>query len=337
LLDHINPLYDGGGRIVAEYDLEGRMLAEYNVIDRHFGSIAKYAMMSQGEIYLGIATTMAEREFRRGFGEDWSVVCREKRIWSGREAMEVLRCDARGLYEAWKVSEVVRLGKDLYCGRVQFMRGKWFYVLNGFYMAMRNEYLEPSSCVHAYVIQWNAEMLPWKDFLTRAIGSSDPAEAMPDSLRRTIYDRYKQLEMEEKPDEVFNAVYGSESPLECLADRLNWCFISTVQQDVFGRILLGKGIPESKIMEWCENSKVQMLQDTTAAIGMKINEGMMDVFDVVKGMDTRECLDVLIQVYDCELFGSTDGSKQRIRGRRKRMRYRSGDENEAVRGCCVIC
>jgi hypothetical protein len=59
----------------------------------------------------------------------------------------------------------LRLGKDLYCGKIHHsVGGKWVYVLDGFYMAMRNEYLEPSSCVHAYVIQWSAEMLPWKHF-----------------------------------------------------------------------------------------------------------------------------------------------------------------------------
>jgi hypothetical protein len=340
LLDHINPLYDGGGRIVAEYDLNGQMLAEYHVvIDRQYGLISKYAMMNQGDI-IGITTAMCEKEFQKGFGEDWSMVWREKRLYSGREAMEVLRCDARGLYEAWKKAEVVRLGKDLYCGRIHqcSVGGKWVYVLNGFFMAMRNEYLEPSSCVHAYVIQWSAEMLPWKDFLTRAIGSSDPCKALPDSLRRTIYERYRNLEMEEQPNELFNAIHASESPLEGLAERLNWSFTKSVQHDEFGRILLGKGIPESKILEWCENSKVSMTWDVTP-IGRGVDvSGMMDIFDVVKGMDTRECLDTLIQVYDCELFGSKEGREnKRKRPRRRRIIHRASSvDNEAKGGCCII-
>eukprot|EP00557_Chaetoceros_sp_GSL56_P008603 CAMPEP_0176492178 /NCGR_PEP_ID=MMETSP0200_2-20121128/8845_1 /TAXON_ID=947934 /ORGANISM="Chaetoceros sp., Strain GSL56" /LENGTH=339 /DNA_ID=CAMNT_0017889693 /DNA_START=813 /DNA_END=1835 /DNA_ORIENTATION=- len=214
-------------------------------------------------------------------------------------------------------------------------------VLNGFYMAMRNEYLEPSSCVHAYVIQWSAEMLPWKDFLTRAIGSSDPSKALPDSLRRTIYDRYRYLEMEERPNEFFNAIHASESPLEGLAERLNWSFSKTVQQDEFGKTLLGKGIPESKILEWCENSKVSMSRnDATATIGGRYVDvaGMMDIFDVVKGMDTRECLDTLIQVYDCELFGSKEGREhKRKRRRRRRIIHRTSSvDNEAMGGCCII-
>jgi hypothetical protein len=339
LLDHINPLYDGGGRIMAEYDLDGRMLAEYHhVIDRHYGLIAKYAMMNQVDI-LEMTTIMCEKEFQRGFGEDWSVVCREKRICSGREAMDILRCDARGLYEAWKTALVVRLGKDLYCGRIHSVRGKWFYVLNGFYMVMRNEYLEPSSCVHAYVIQWSAEMLPWEDFLTRAIGSSDPSKALPDSLRRIIYERYRQLEMEEQPNELFNAIHASESPLEGLAERMNWSFSKSLQQDEFGRLLLGKGIPESKILEWCENSRVSMSWDATSVGRDLAVSGMMDIFDIVKGMDTRECLDALIQVYDCELFGSNKSlEKKRKRRWRQKIVYqgRSGD-NEASGGCCIIC
>jgi hypothetical protein len=38
-------------------------------------------------------------------------VWREKRIYSGREAMEVLRCNARGLYEAWKEAKGVKVGE----------------------------------------------------------------------------------------------------------------------------------------------------------------------------------------------------------------------------------
>jgi hypothetical protein len=105
--------------------------------------------------------------------------------------------------------------------------------------------------------------------------------------------------------------------LEGLAERLNWSFSNTVQQDEFGRILLGKGIPESKILEWCGNSKVPMSRnDATAMIGGRYVDvaGMMYIFDVVKGMDTRECLDTLIQVYDCELFGSKEGRKKNGRG-----------------------
>jgi hypothetical protein len=120
---------------------------------------------------------------------------------------------------------------------------------------------------------------------------------------------------------------------------MNWSFSKSLQQDEFGRLLLGKGIPESKILEWCENSRVSMSWDATSVGRDLAVSGMMDIFDIVKGMDTRECLDALIQVYDCELFGSNKSlEKKRKRRWRQKIVYqgRSGD-NEASGGCCIIC
>jgi hypothetical protein len=312
LLDHINPFDDGGGRIIAEYDISSDFIQEGNLVEKQYKLLAHHAMITSGS-----SVEISNNDFEAAFGEDLCLVKNEKRIYNAREALSGLACDPHGLEQAWREAEedsskgkIHCFGPDCYCGNLM-LNGKNVYVMNGFFMAMREEYVKAGSSTHAYVIQWNADTLSWKDFSTRAIGAADPVKALPDSLRKVIFEMYQTLGMSMSTQSSSLAndyIHASASPLEGLAERIHWCS-KKVHQDEYGRILLGKGIPEGKILDWCDNVFVSPLPVN----GKDPNSSGMRIFDVVQGMDSKECAEKLTELYDIELFGPIGGFQQKGR------------------------
>ena len=307
LLDHINPLDDGGGRIIAEYDISSELIQEGNLVEKQFKLLAHHAMIRSGS-----SVEISNNDFKAAFGEDLHLVKNEKRIYNAREALSGLACNPHALEQAWREAEkdsskgkIHCFGPDCYCGNL-LLNGKNVYVMNGFFMAMREEYVKAGSSTHAYVIQWNADTLSWKDFSTRAIGAADPFKALPDSLRKIIFEKYQTLGMSTQSSLANDCIHASASPLEGLAERIHWCS-KKVHQDEYGRILLGKGIPEGKILDWCDNVFVSSLPVN----GKDPNSSGMRIFDVVQGMDSKECAEKLTELYDIELFGPIGGLEQK--------------------------
>jgi len=320
LLDFINPLDDGGGRIVNEYDLSCLMLdgessrvSMGELVDHQYGELAKYAMHTSGQ-----SVKIPSEEFQKAFGEELQVVKEEKRIYSAREALSALGCDPATLESAWREAEqdsskgkIHSFGKNFHCANLA-IHGKNVYVINGFYMAVRGEYLQPDRPIHCLIIKWNKENLSWSEFLSKVIGGEDPAVAEAGSLRHTIFSKYEEFGLESAPTKVFNAIHASASPLEGLAERMNWCS-RQINADDYGRILLGRGIPESRILDWVSGE---------AVVDAKDESKTTCVFDIVKGMDSKECTEKLTELYDYELFGTSLKKEGRC--------------NPAQTNCCTI-
>jgi hypothetical protein len=307
LLDYINPFDDGGGRIIAEYDISSDLIREGRLVEKQYKLLARHATEVSGS-----AAEISEREFNIVFAEELQVVKDEKRIYNAREALSGLACNPARLEQAWREAEkdsskgkIHRFGPDCYCGNL-LLNGKNVYVMNGHFMALREQFVKAGSSTRAYVIQWTVETLSWKDFLTKAIGAVDPSKALPDSLRRTIFERYRILGMDAQPSLRNNCICASASPLEGLAERIHWCY-KTVHRDEYGRILLGKGIPEAKILDWCDNVIVTPPPEEGS---YKLGDECR-IFDMVQGLNSKECAEKLTRVYDYELFGPLGGFKRK--------------------------
>ena len=94
-------------------------------------------------------------------------------------------------------------------------------------------------------------------------------------MNQIISGQYEESGLESAPTEAYSAIHASASPLEGLAERINWCS-RNVFQDNYGRILLGIGIPESRILHWVSRD---------AGVDLS-NEGKItNVFDLVNGID----------------------------------------------------
>ena len=133
---------------------------------------------------------------------------------------------------------------------------------------------------------WNPAELTWEDFRGKVLGATDPSQAAEDSLRRTILDRYEALGLTSKPNTGDNGVHGSASPLEALAERVNWTG-AKVQFDYFGAALEAAGIPAETVAAWAEDPQVELPWG-----------GKGSLFDAVEDLDSEESIRTLAAIYD---------------------------------------
>jgi len=154
---------------------------------------------------------------------------------------------------------------------------KNIFVINGFYMAMREKYTTPGTSIHYYLIEWDPKDLSWEDFRTKVLGQTDPVTAENGSLRITIFSDWKPLGLTSEPNVGDNGMHASASPFEALAERLNWMG-AALESDPFGKALLDSGIPKETIMTWTKDPQV-------AYAGKKAS-----LFDLLEDLDYDECI-----------------------------------------------
>merc|ERR1719359_1997885 len=135
--------------------------------------------------------------------------------------------------KATNENKFVSFGGGLSCGLLT-VGEKSCYVINPHYMISRAKFTQPKAVLHYYLVEWDPSALSWKDFRGKVVGSADPSSAPVDSLRRKIYDNWKDLGLTSKPSKVDNSIHASASPFEALVERCNWLGV-TMCEDTFGR------------------------------------------------------------------------------------------------------
>jgi len=299
LLDQISLL--GNGFIASECTLSSEDIQKGELIDVHYKTIARYAMQIPVK-----QMPIPPSEFRNAFEEDIDVVIRESRIFNAKQALVACDCTPEQLGEAWREADhlIKKFGTGVYCANIQINQ-KHIYVINGFYLALRRKFTQKLASVYAFVIHWDSRIFSWKFFLSKVIGATNPENAERGSIRKLVHDSYKELGLVHKPDINNNVLHASASPLEGLVERCNW-LSRKIREDEYGQILLRKGIPESIVLSWFENNKVEI-----ASLQLYSKDGteLQHVFDSVKDMESFECTELLVRIYDYELFGFVDGTK----------------------------
>ena len=311
ILDQINPFDDQYGRIVLEYDINSEKNKNGVLIDKQYNTLARYAAGVRG--VLSAKSKIKAGKFKKTFGENLEKVLAEKRIYNALEALSACACTPALLHELWVQAEnfeprsmkkVAMFGKDYYCANL-LIHGKNVYVINGFYMAMREPYVTEGNSIHAFVIQWDASSLDWQDFREKVIGATDPSVAEKGSLRQLVYEKYDELGLEERPNTMNNAIHASASPLEALAEQCIWLG-HEVQAVDYGRFLLGRGIPQSVILDWCHDFEVKVPTKSSVEPIERIEDYHYETsFELVENMNSKECGDKLVGIYDFELCLST--------------------------------
>jgi len=151
------------------------------------------------------------------------------------------------------------------------------YVINGFYMAMRDKYTTDGAAIVYMLAEWDPAALSWKDFRGKVLGATDPAAAPSGSVRRTILESWQDLGLASEPTIGDNGVHASASPFEGLVERMNWLGRPLAEDD-FGRALLAAGIPEDTLLAWTKDPQVEF-------------EGQRrGLFDVMEDTDGAECI-----------------------------------------------
>uniref|UniRef100_A0A7S3YII0 Nucleoside-diphosphate kinase n=1 Tax=Lotharella globosa TaxID=91324 RepID=A0A7S3YII0_9EUKA len=151
------------------------------------------------------------------------------------------------------------------------------YVINGFYMSMREKFVAKGASIYYFIVEWDEKDLSWADFRGKILGPTDPTQAPEDSLRGQILAKYEEFGLKSKPNTGDNGVHASASPFEGLCERLNWAEVK-LAEDPFGKALLDLKIDDKTIMAWTKDPQVE------------VDGSMTSLFDTMEDINSSECL-----------------------------------------------
>jgi len=106
------------------------------------------------------------------------------------------------------------------------------------------------------------------------------------------YTNWEDLGLPSQPSLMNNVVHFSASPLEGLREKLNWIQRKFLE-DPYGRALAEQGITRTLLKE-------SFFLDPMVTVPGR-DTGKVNIFEVLKDLDAKECLDMMIRVYDQEL------------------------------------
>lgn len=266
-------LEDSKVTIKSEGDISGKEIDDKKLIDRHYYAIASKATLLEPD---GIA--VPAEIFEEFFGEAWDPA----KAANALRACELLGIDSDGLEAAFRESEskgkVVKLGGGFYCGRIEIEGKAPLYVFNAFFAKMRDKFTTDGAFIHYYDVEFDPDELSWKDFRGDVLGPTDPKSAPEGSIRNCLYEKWEDLGLSAVPDKGDNGVHASASPLEGLAEKLNW-LQRDISSEPFGEALLNAGISKGTIEEWSMDPRVKLPGG---------HEG--SIFDALEDMDAEDCL-----------------------------------------------
>jgi len=274
-----------GIAIVREGELTGEEIDRDKLIDQHY-----YAIASKATLLTPDQLNVPEAKFEAKFGLAWKSALSEKRALNAMQACAELQVDALQLDEMWaaakKADKLLKAGGGFYIGELPRAGKSPIFVLNGFFMSMRQKFVVKGSSIHYYVVEWDAAKLSWKDFRGKVLGPTDPADAPAGALRQTILAQWQQLGLAAAPNVGDNGVHASASPFEALAERLNWLH-GKLEEDSFGKRLLAAGVTKEQILAWSIDPQV------IDGDGKQVSR-----FDSLEDADSDECIALCVTTTD---------------------------------------
>jgi len=236
--------------VLSKGSLSAEEIDKGMLIDQHYYAIASKATLRKPE-----ELPVPKDKFEAKFGVSWDKVLEDKKAFNALDACAHLGINADELNAAWPNAVKEKFGGGFYCGLVTIEGKEPVYVFNGFFMAMRANFVKPGASISYFVVEWNAADLSWEDFRGKVLGPTNPADAPEDSLRGVILAKWEELGLKSKPNTGDNGVHASASPFEGLAERTNW-LSAKVEEDSFGSALIANGISAETIKEWSVDPRV---------------------------------------------------------------------------------
>lgn len=184
--------------ITCQATVAGRRAQDKKLVDLQYFQVANYACsVTPASALNAIHSYPSPKEiFSSFFRESLNLVVSEKRIMNARVACDLFSLTPGILEELWRKAEseqmVCKMAPKFYCARLKVPTGDtstMVYVVNGFYLAVRETFTNPNAMTHCYEVEWNASEMSWRDLRKKVIGCADPSQAYKGSIRRQIYDR----------------------------------------------------------------------------------------------------------------------------------------------------
>eukprot|EP00300_Choanocystis_sp_HF-7_P037052 c53040_g1_i1.p1 GENE.c53040_g1_i1~~c53040_g1_i1.p1 ORF type:complete len:543 (-),score=130.16 c53040_g1_i1:105-1733(-) len=273
-------------RVLSEGSLTSEEIDKKQLIDKHYYSIASKATILKPNQLAVPAET-----FNDFFKADWQKELQAGTVFNAADACTHLNVDANKMDELWAAAKtakkLVKFGGGFYCAKIEH-GGKSIYVFNGFFMEMRSKYTQKNSGIHYFVVKFARADLSWTDFRAKVLGPTDPTEGPTDSLRGTIFAKWKELGLSSVPNVGDNGVHASASPFESLSERVNWLG-ANVDSDPLGKALLKAGLTEDALADWFKDPQVEV----PLKGGDKAKKSL---FDALEDLDTKPTFLTLLRI-----------------------------------------
>jgi len=280
--------------ILGETPLGAEAIVEGDFVDRHYAGICGAAMKS------GAAELSVADDKKAAFAEKFAAALEGKSYDDAVGAGLVLNCveamaklggdepmSAKDLFAKWNLAEAqgAKLAPGTYVRLVEGGEADDdgnvsppVFVVNGFYPAMREKYVEEDAGVHLFVVGFKPDDLSWASFRSDVIGATNPASAADGSIRALAKAKFGELGLKEEPNNTDNCVHASAGPLEAIKERSVWLGW-TLQQDPTGHKMLEACLDkEAPILELLGDCKIEMY-----GLG-----GAKTAFDLTEERDTKE-------------------------------------------------
>ncbi len=273
-----------GLTVLCEGEMSAEDIESKGCIDKHYASIAKSAMeTAPGDLDV---TDEKKKEFMTKFGTEWDSALELGLIFNAKQAAEKLGSMEGDELVPMSGSELDKLWASNSSARVKLAPGLYvenvnedepMYVINGFYMAMREKYVTGNG-IYYYVVGWDSKSFSWEHFRANIIGATDPTVADAGSIRGKMLATWEEgLDLDRAPDVGDNGVHASAGPIEGLKERTVWLGYDAAE-DPFGEKLISwTGGKAETIAPWLDDAVVEESKN----YGLK---GKM--FDLTEDKDT---------------------------------------------------
>ena len=261
-------------RIDELHVLAGPYLARNGIMKHHYGILDRLARDAAGNMTV---------QMRRAFRDAYGVETVDADVLGGFEFLERFPdVSVVALDFIWANVEHERLASGCFCGRIKVANHD-LYVVNGFTPRQLSTYTAPDIAIPVFILSGDR---PWPEMRENFVGTSDPAEAAPGSIRNQFFVRRKELGIKDVSIAT-NGSHLSAGPVEALvelqrftadAPRGDRRALSTFQ---FGRKLASR-FSADEIAMIVGNATVDV-------------DGIpKSIFDLTEGADEAEALDTLL-------------------------------------------
>ncbi|ORC85184.1 uncharacterized protein TM35_000371570 [Trypanosoma theileri] len=281
-----------GMQIVSHRHVMGKEIASRQVMDKHYGTIARYAVkVSPSSINVSVQNRAI---FKEVFGISWKEALKCGRVWNAETALHVLgEISSDELYAMWgSCAKTVKLTAGAY---VAHFCNEGVFVINGFYPYLRDTYSAEDARVTCYVLSWPEKCLTWRAFREELIGSTNPGNAVSNSLRGLIRDRWRDLGLQHPPTTTDNGVHASAGPFEAVLERHLWT-CSPLTHDPLALRLQESGLTGALLYRWKSNPEVVLQNGRRTGC----------IFDLLENLQTSEMVDIMREAEEQALTMCTE-------------------------------
>mmetsp|Transcript_16856 Transcript_16856/g.43839 ORF Transcript_16856/g.43839 Transcript_16856/m.43839 type:complete len:487 (-) Transcript_16856:1380-2840(-) len=260
-------------------------MASRRIIDQHF-----YRVADEAVFHKPAGLDMPRMQFESKFGEAWRAVLRTQRVFNAFDAAMRMGMSDETFSRAWNravaANDWMVVEGTTQVARMIDQSKTVIYVINGHYMRTRARYTEKGARVYYFSVKWDPATTPWDKFYGNLVGHSvyslsGGATIWPQSLQGLLLSEWSTMGLRgaaPTPTLETDLLYFSSSPLQGMADRVNWLDVP-ISSDSFGRGLMDVGIDEVTVR--------QLRNEALLADGSRL-------FDEVAGLNASECVEVCL-------------------------------------------